>query len=190
MYTCVVVKDRVLWIDGVHMHRGDEPPEKTANRMANLLHLSHGAVVLDTCTGLGYAALALSEKAAKVTTVEKSKQVLDLVALHNPTVFEKKNIEVIHNDVCEMITQLPDKSFDAVLHDPPRFSMAGELYSGVFYKELHRVLKNNGKLFHYTGKPGANSGKNLLKGIKQRLQDAGFKKIEWQEEALGFSCIA
>ena len=35
---------------------------------------------------------------------------------------------------------------DAVLHDPPRFGIAGELYSGEFCQQLARVLKRRGKL--------------------------------------------
>lgn len=37
--------------------------------------------------------------------------------------------------------ELPDAAFDAALHDPPRFGIAGELYSQVFYDQLARVLK-------------------------------------------------
>ena len=44
-------------------------------------------------------------------------------------------------------------AFDAVLHDPPRFGIAGELYSQAFYDHLARVLKPRGVLFHYTGTP-------------------------------------
>jgi predicted methyltransferase len=32
-------------------------------------------------------------------------------------------------------------AFDAALHDPPRFGIAGELYSQVFYDQLARVLR-------------------------------------------------
>ena len=42
---------------------------------------------------------------------------------------------------------------DAVLHDPPRFGIAGELYSQSFYDQLARVLRPRGRLFHYTGTP-------------------------------------
>ena len=43
---------------------------------------------------------------------------------------------------------------DAILHDPPRFGIAGELYSqGFYYEQLARILKRRGRLFHYTGSP-------------------------------------
>jgi len=74
------------------------------------------------------------------------------------------------------------------LHDPPRFSLAGELYSLAFYQKLFRVLRHGGKLFHYTGKPGAHSGKNMAKGFKQRLVEAGFVGVRWDEGLQGFLC--
>ncbi|MDH4293444.1 MAG: SAM-dependent methyltransferase, partial [Betaproteobacteria bacterium] len=63
----------------------------------------------------------------------------------------------------------------AVLHDPPRFGIAGELYSQVFYDELSRVLRRKGKLFHYTGTPNKlTSGRDVPGEVSQRLRRAGF----------------
>ncbi len=56
-------------------------------------------------------------------------------------------LTLTHGDVAGQITGLPAGSVDAVLHDPPRFGTAGELYSQVFYDQLARVLKRKGKLF-------------------------------------------
>ena len=39
------------------------------------------------------------------------------------------------------IAGLAAASVDAILHDPPRFGIAGELYSQAFYDQLARVLK-------------------------------------------------
>ena len=38
------------------------------------------------------------------------------------------------------IAALAAGSVDAILHDPPRFGIAGELYAQSFYDELARVL--------------------------------------------------
>jgi predicted methyltransferase len=66
-------------------------------------------------------------------------------------------------------------SFDAALHDPPRFGIAGELYSQVFYDHLARVLKPKGVLFHYTGSPNKlTSGRDVPNEVSQRLRRAGF----------------
>jgi predicted methyltransferase len=70
------------------------------------------------------------------------------------------------------------------MHDPPRFSFAGELYSLEFYKELFRILKTNGRIFHYLGNPKKNT---LKKGVKRRLEEAGFEKLNWIENCKGFT---
>lgn len=78
-------------------------------------------------------------------------------------------------DVTRKIGELADAAFDAVLHDPPRFAIAGELYSLEFYCELARVLKGGGRLFHYTGAPNSVArGRNLAKEVESRLRRAGF----------------
>jgi predicted methyltransferase len=71
---------------------------------------------------------------------------------------------------------VPDASFGAALHDPPRFGIAGELYSAAFYAQLARVLKRGARLFHYTGTPNKlSSGRDLPREVARRLQTAGFK---------------
>ena len=70
---------------------------------------------------------------------------------------------------------LPGGSVDAILHDPPRFGIAGELYSQVFYDHLARVLRRKGKLFHYTGTPNKLiSGRDVPNEVAKRLRYAGF----------------
>ena len=64
---------------------------------------------------------------------------------------------------------------DAILHDPPRFGIAGELYSQKFYDELARVPKRKGRLFHYTGAPNKlTSGRDVPREVTKRLRNAGF----------------
>ena len=63
------------------------------------------------------------------------------------------------------------RSFGAVLHDPPRFGLAGELYSQAFYDELARVLRPGGRLFHYTGTPNRlTSGRDVPQEVERRLR--------------------
>jgi predicted methyltransferase len=84
-------------------------------------------------------------------------------------------LTLTQGDVAEQITPLRSGSIDAVLHDPPRFGIAGELYSQVFYDQLARVLKRKGKLFHYTGAPNKlTSGRDVPNEVIKRLQQAGF----------------
>ena len=68
------------------------------------------------------------------------------------------------------------QAFDAVLHDPPSFGIAGELYSQTFYDQLARVLKRKGMLFHYTGTPNKlTSGRDVPNEVATRLRRAGFE---------------
>jgi predicted methyltransferase len=81
-----------------------------------------------------------------------------------------------HADVSQAIGQLADASFDALLHDPPRFGIAGELYSEAFYDQLARVLRRGARMFHYTGSPNRlTSGRDVPREVAQRLAKAGFR---------------
>jgi hypothetical protein len=78
-------------------------------------------------------------------------------------------------DIAKEIAKVSSASVEAVLHDPPRFGTAGELYSQVFYDHLARVLKRNGRLFHYTGTPNKlTSGRDVPNEVAKRLRQAGF----------------
>jgi predicted methyltransferase len=136
--------------------------------------------ILDTCGGLGYfAACALAAGARQVASFEKSADVMWLRTL-NPWSPENSGdaddrLTLTQADIVEAITHLPEASVDAVLHDPPRFGIAGELYSAAFYRQLARVLKRKGLLFHYTGAPNAlTSGRDVPREVARRLKDAGF----------------
>lgn len=47
--------------------------------------------------------------------------------------------------------------FAAIIHDPPARALckSTDLYGSTFYKELARVLKPGGTLFHYIGNPAS-----------------------------------
>jgi len=178
-----------LEINGIQMHRtvGTDPWRDTIAKVSALGSLKNRKI-LDICTGLGYTAIAeMLRGAEKVVTIEKDANVLFMASL-NPwsRSLENEKIEIVVGDALQVIKELESESFDAVLHDPPRFSIAGELYSLEFYKEIFRVLKKGGKLFHYTGEPGKHTNVDILKGIKRRLEEAGFEEIVWIDRAKGF----
>lgn len=140
-----------------------------------------GKRILDTCGGLGYfARWCLAGGAAQVVSYEKNSSVLWLRSL-NPWSPEREGgalerLRLIEGDIQVAIAEIQTESFDAVLHDPPRFGIAGELYSLAFYEQLARVLKPNGKLFHYTGTPNRlTSGRDVPNEVARRLQHAGFR---------------
>lgn len=163
-------------IDGVKMlPTAQVSPYADAERKVGLIE-PRGKVILDTCGGLGYfAAWCLQGQARQVHSFEKNADVLWLRRLNPWSPPEGSGLTLTHGDIAERIGGLPAGSIDAVLHDPPRFGLAGELYSGVFYAELARVLKRNGKLFHYTGSPNKlTTGRDVPKEVVKRLRNAGF----------------
>jgi len=113
-------------ISGIKMHRVvDTTPWRDAYSKVSLLRLRRGERVLDTCTGLGYTAIHSLLRGAEVVTVEVDRNVLDM-AKYNPWSGELADIPIILGDVAEVVGDLPSGYFDAVIHDPPRFSRAVE----------------------------------------------------------------
>ena len=135
-----------------------------------------GKVILDTCGGLGYfAAWCVEGGAVRVLSFEKNPDVLWLRTLNPWSPVATGALELVEGDVAERIGVLPAASFDAALHDPPRFGIAGELYSQAFYDQLARVLRRGGRLFHYTGAPNRlTSGRDVPNEVSTRLRRAGF----------------
>jgi predicted methyltransferase len=177
-----------LEVSGVRMHRADTVDPKTdASLKIKALGKIYG-VVLDCCTGLGYTAIlaAKMREVRKVITIEKDENVI-LIAKQNPfsrDLFDNEKIELIIGDVFWEVQKFNDKYFNFIIHDPPRISIAPELYSLEFYRQLFRILKDNGRVLHYVGRPGVRQGKNYLKGMIERLRLAGFSRIKKVEYAL------
>jgi uncharacterized protein len=136
-----------------------------------------GKRVLDCCGGLGYFAhWCLVEQATSVSSFEKSETVLWLRQVNPWSPKRDARLTLQHASIVDEIAKLPPKSFDAILHDPPRFSIAGDLYSLAFYEQLARVIVPNGLLFHYTGTPNKVSrGRDMPKEVQKRLAQAGFE---------------
>ena len=168
-------------IDGIKMlPTSKESPVEDARRKVALVQ-PQGKSVLDTCGGLGYfAACCLEAGAARIQSFEKNADVLWLRTL-NPWSPDPEapasggRLQLTHADVSQAIGQFPDGAFDVLLHDPPRFGIAGELYSQAFYDQLARVLRKGGRLFHYTGSPNnLTSGRDVPREVAKRLEKAGF----------------
>lgn len=181
-----------MLISGIPMHRikGTDPHRDTLSKLRALGRVAGD--VLDTCTGLGYTALALARHATQVTTVELD-PVVHTIIRQNPwsyTLFTTPNVTPLIGDIGEMIEGFADTAFDAILHDPPMFSLAGELYSLAFYRQLHRVLRRRGRLFHYIGNPESRSGATVTRGVIRRLGEAGFQQVQERPQAFGVTAIA
>jgi len=168
-----------LEISGIQMHRttGTAPFRNALGSARTVVR--PGATVLDTCGGLGYTAIAAARLgAASVTSVEVDPNVR-AVARQNPwsaEYFAHPAIRLVDDDAEAFVAARPEDSFDRVLHDPPRFSRAGQLYGLAFYRDLARVLRPGGRLFHYTGEPYSRSrGRSFVRGVARRLAEAGFE---------------
>ena len=174
-------------IDGIKMLLTAKiSPMEDARRKVALIE-PRGKVVLDTCGGLGYfAACCLESGVERVDSFEKNADVLWLRTLnpwspdpdeHDPDApANDGRLKLSHADVSQAIGQIVSDSVDALLHDPPRFGIAGELYSQVFYDQLARVIRRNGRMFHYTGSPNKlTSGRDVPREVAKRLGKAGFR---------------
>lgn len=174
-------------IAGFPMHRIKEtdPYRDTLEKIRAAAPL--GERVLDTTTGLGYTAIEAAHQADEVITIEVAPVVLE-IARCNPwsqELFTHPRIQQIVGDCCEEIEHFADQTFDCIIHDPPTFSLAGDLYSGAFYRQLHRVLRPGGRLFHYVGDLKSRSGSGVVRGVMRRLQEAGFRYVRPHPQAFG-----
>ncbi len=164
-------------IDGIKMlPTASESPFEDARRKVELVGVRQRRV-LDTCGGLGYfAAWCLRLGAKQVVSCEKNPSVLWLRTLNPWSPQTDAALDVFNVGIDTHIETLATGSFDVVLHDPPRFGIAGELYSRQFYTQLARVLKPGGALFHYTGSPNKlTSGRDVPGEVLRRLQESGFQ---------------
>lgn len=168
-----------LLISGFTMHRcKDISPRRAALEMVRAAAPVRGRV-LDTATGLGYTAIAAAQSAAAVISIELDPGSLEM-ARANPwsqELFNHPGISLIAGDSCAEIVKFPDEYFSVIIHDPPSLSLAGDLYGAAFYCQAWRVLSANGRMFHYLGDPKSASGGRVTRGVVQRLQAAGFRRI-------------
>jgi predicted methyltransferase len=178
-------------IDGIKMlPTAQVSPYADAERKVGLIEPG-GKRILDTCGGLGYfAAWCVQGSAAHVQSYEVNPDVIWLRSLnpwspdHRWSAQPIKDLTLINDDITKRIVMLPDRTYDAILHDPPRFGIAGELYSQEFYRQLARVIRRRGRLFHYTGSPNKlTTARSVPNEVAARLRRAGFE-VEFSGDGL------
>jgi predicted methyltransferase len=207
-----------LEIDGIKMHRSKDIDPFVDAREKTKLVVKPQDHVLDTCGGLGYSALfALKAGAGHVVSTEKSRAVIQ-IRQQNPWLMatgvgggdpvkngpaqkglakkglgqiDLARIELVNADITDYICTLADQIFDAVIHDPPRFTSAtGQLYGKQFYTQLFRVMKQSSRLFHYTGSPKKiNHQDRFIKNAMKRLEQAGFSKVQFNDHLQGIHAL-
>ena len=163
-------------IDGIKMlPTAQVSPWEDAQAKVALIQ-PRGKAILDTCGGLGYfAAACLAGGAAPVLSFERNPDVLWLRRVNPWSPPPGGALELREGDIAREIAALPDASFEAILHDPPRFGIAGELYAQDFHDQLARGLRPGGRLFHYAGpRNRLTSGRDVPAEVARRLRRSGF----------------
>jgi predicted methyltransferase len=176
-----------LLVSGIPMHRiKGITPNKDTEEKVKVVSPIRGEV-LDTTTGLGYTAIEASKTADLVVTIELDPAVLEVAQLNpwSQDLFTKPNITRLVGDSFDLIKEFDPKRFRLVIHDPPTFSLAGDLYSKSFYDSVYRVLHKNGCMFHYIGNPESRSGRRVTDGVIRRLRESGFVRIRRVPKAFG-----
>jgi len=179
-----------LMIDGILMHRVKQTtPKRDAEEKVKILGIKKGKI-LDICTGLGYTAIAAARAGDIVITIESDENVIKIAKNNkcSKDLFENEKIKLIIGDARVEVEKFDENFFDYIIHDPPTLSMAGELYSENFYKNLYKILKRDGRMFHYISHPGKMANKSIEKGIIKRLKDVGFE-IKIYKHISGVVCI-
>ena len=180
-----------MLVSGIPMHRiKDTDPWKDTQEKIKAFKSVTGQV-LDTTTGLGYTALMAARTAEDVITVELDPAALE-IARANPwsrDLFDNPKITQRIGDSFDVIQTFEDATFTRIIHDPPVFKLAGDLYSRAFYDEAYRVLRRGGQMFHYVGDPDSRSGRNVTRGVTRRLHEAGFTRVLERPRAFGLLAL-
>lgn len=181
----------------MNRHTKLSPREDTLTKISAIAPISGN--VLDTCCGLGYTAIvALQKGASAVYTFERDPYVVALQKMnpYSQELFASPAIHLVEDTVVDHLSDFSDGFFDRVLHDPPTFAYAPELYASEFYEELFRLLKPQGKLYHYCPNPhklkmsrGQSQGASFAEKISAKLREVGFKNIRYDEKSSGIVAV-
>jgi len=169
-------KAPTMLISGIPMHRikGTTPVEDT-DRKIKAIGQPFGHI-LDTTTGLGYTAIQAAQTANLVITIEFDPVVLDICKVNpwSQELFTNPNICKVIGDSADLAPVFRDETFNVIIHDPPTFNLAGHLYAQTLYRTFYRILKTNGRMFHYIGNPDSKTGATVGRGVVNRLHQSGF----------------
>ena len=135
--------------------------------------------VLDSGTGLGYSSIIVSKTADKVITVEIDENVIEIAKLnpYSQELFNSRNIKRILGNICGDIKKFKEKEFNFVILDGGSVKGSEEFFSLENYKEVFRILKHDGKLYHYVPNHQIKRGRDFATEIISRLQKSGFRDI-------------
>lgn len=187
LYKLVPTRDwPTISISSVPMHQLKSPKKDTEAKIKLIKPFGY---VLDTCMGLGYTAILAKDYSHRVETFEKDENVYRIAKINplSKSLFNDPKIIIQKKDISKQIENF-NNSFDCIIHDPPTFKLAPVLFSESFYLKLKRALRSGGRLFHYTPLYKIKRGYNFPAKIKGKLKKAGFRKINFDQQALGIIC--
>ena len=191
-YKLVPTKDwPTITFSSTPMHTLESPKKRTEGFMREVsTALAAQGRALDTCFGLGYTAIALSRKAV-VDVFEKDPYPLHIAGINPWSVeaFQNERIKIHETDITDGIKQFKSGTFECIIHDPPTPAYARDLYEAPFHRELYRVLKKGGVLFHYVANPKKTKGDLFYPKIVKSLEKAGFVKVEYHVETSGIRAV-
>jgi len=159
----------ILEIDGIRMHvfyLGS--PFKYAQYVARVVR--GGKKYLETCFGQGYISRLIDEE---LVSYEKNRAVLELAKM-NPWSQDALKKHTVKN---ASIWDLEEEGFDRIIHDPPSFRIAEDLYSEKFYKMLADHSKKGALMYHYIGEPKKRQRFDLGAHVIQKAQRAGWRLL-------------
>ena len=177
LYKLIPTNNRpILQISGTSMHKKDFLDKLSRDRLRGM--------VLDSGTGLGYSSIIASKTAQDVITIEIDENVLEVAKLnpYSQELFKNKNIKSIVGNLVEEIKEFKDKEFDNIIFDAGTVKSSDAFFSLNNYREVYRVLKNEGRLYHYLPRHQIKIGRDFASEIIARLKKAGFKKIYRNKE--------
>ena len=173
-----------------HYHTKSGALEEAFEKHVKAVGVSNGMKILDFCFGLGYNAIAAvkNHKNIEIIGLEIDKEILELIkTIEVPEKIEKEfdvfrkiaddneivdssnnKIKLIVGDALVEIKKLKPNYFDRIFFDPFSPKKHAEMWTLDVFKEVYRVLKDNGKLSTYS----------CARIVRDNMKKAGFKVID------------
>jgi len=130
--------------------------------------IKNGDVVLEAGCGTGNLAILLKQKGARVVCLDNCKEALEICQAKD------RALEVIQADLTSNIP-FPDNYFDKVVSNNTLYAISKNKQLPVL-KEMHRVLKPNGKIVIANLRQGWKPAKIYLRGIREIYRQKGLLK--------------
>ena len=120
---------------------------KNSNLKIDMVEISSATLACGLLVPSPIKAHDITRKAIEKELIKTDYAALELEKSEIPS---NININVFIEDARQTVQNLDDNTYDAIFLDPFSQNMAPELFSLDFFKELRRIIKNNGIVATYT----------------------------------------